>query len=812
MKSIFNKEKLINIIKNKKFVIAFSVFILTIFSLQYSYAAFFSVKMNTNNQEITTGTLLVSFGKEGSSITGEAMMPMGDKEGIDNAESRVVYVQNTGSLSSTYTLTVGYDMEEYTKLNNPNSLTPLEYVKVAVYEHNGLNNDTLIVGPVTVADLPVYTQSATDNRYNRYSILFDSVEGEVNDNGGSTKTYLIKMWLSEKASPAASHTYFYVNCGVTAEVENAKMAYNIQGVLKDYNDDVVEGATISLQNNSYVTTTNEDGIYTLFGIYPGTYNLDIKYNGITYSGNLTIEEGSTVAFVDLGPTFNGTDVYTIARNYGTTLSKIKKANNISDNIEGYTFDAEEDYNLMPTYKITGALDFNISGLNITLDSGSSYTMEYIETDYAIPQYSLLSDENPVYDGENDLVITIAADRNKLTSVFLEEDKLTEGTDYEVASGSTIVTIYSSYLDTLEDGNYTITFNFIDGVATTSISIGNVCSYESGEVVAYSGTPGETKYITSCNGFYKLEVWGAQGGGGSGFIGGYGGYSIGIVDLSSDETLYINVGGQGTFTSGNGQHNSIYADGGYNGGGQGYSYTQWSGSLGSGGTSGGGGTTHIATVTKSDETGKTGELKYLESYKNTGNSSSANYYVSNEILIVAGGGGGASVHYPGEYSNSYSQNGAHGGGYEGFIGSKAANAGYNVSPGKQVEYISNTIYTCNSPSGSNEAGSFGLGGRGWPCEAGGPGGGGGWYGGTGGYDCGAAAGGSGYIASSRLISYDTITKHMAAYGATGDYLSDDTETKTIAATGALEEPTADYAKIGNGYAKITYCGDSADSCE
>ena len=473
MKAKINKEKLINIVKNRKFIIAFSVFVLTIFTLQYSYAAFFSVKMNTNNQEITTGTLLVSFGAQGSSVIEETLMPMGDKDGLDNAESRVVNVQNTGTLASTYTLTVGYDMTEYNKLVNPNSLTPLEYIKVAVYEHNGLNDDTLIVGPLTIADLPVYTQDTVDSKNNRYAILFDSVAGNVNQNGGSTKTYIVKMWLSDKAGPSASDTYFYVNCGVTAEVENAKMTYNIQGVLKDYNDTEVSGATISLQNNSFTTTTNEDGLYTLIDIYPGTYNIDIAYNGITYSGNLTVEEGNNVAFLNLGPTFNGTDVYTIARNYGTTLSKIKVANSINDNIESYTFVAETDYDLLPTYKLTGAMDFNIAGLNITLDSGNSYTMEYTAIDYnnLIYTYYVTSGADETYEGENEIVLVVNANSEKFNSITIDEVELEEDTDFTITSGNTTtITIDTSYLETLSEGTYDVVITYTDGMATTTIEI------------------------------------------------------------------------------------------------------------------------------------------------------------------------------------------------------------------------------------------------------------------------------------------------------------------------------------------------------
>jgi prepilin-type N-terminal cleavage/methylation domain-containing protein len=48
-----------------------------------------------------------------------------------------------------------------------------------------------------------------------------------------------------------------------------------------------------------------------------------------------------------------------------------------------------------------------------------------------------------------------------------------------------------------------------------------------------------------SGYYKLEVWGAQGGSSVyNSTGGYGGYSVGTVKLKKGDRLFINVGGAG----------------------------------------------------------------------------------------------------------------------------------------------------------------------------------------------------------------------------------------------------------------------------
>ena len=145
--------------------------------------------------------------------------------------------------------------------------------------------------------------------------------------------------------------------------------------------------------------------------------------------------------------------------------------------------------------------------------------------------------------------------------------------------------------------------------------------------AYTGS--EQTFTAPVSGNYKLEVWGASGGSiDTTYIGGYGGYSKGEINLSSNDKLYINIGGQG-----NEKSTSSTIAGGYNGGGIGAgdaSFPVYS--------TGGGGATHISNVS--------GLLSSLSSK-------------INNILIVAGGGGG---YYGGGASN---QAGAGGG--SGYIG-------------------------------------------------------------------------------------------------------------------------------------------------
>ena len=277
---------------------------------------------------------------------------------------------------------------------------------------------------------------------------------------------------------------------------------------------------------------------------------------------------------------------------------------------------------------------------------------------------------------------------------------------------------------------------------------------------YSGK--EDSFVIPISGEYKLETWGAQGGNGNGYIGGFGGYSVGNIYLNSKAKLFINVGGQGASEC-NYDRNCA---GGYNGGGTSGRYGAAAGNI----TGGGGGATHIAT--------KSGLLSTLSSD-------------INKILIVASGGGGGYYHVNGEM---YSIRGGSGGGIKGsvttapsgFYGVSAAGGGTQLSGGA-AGYRGN-------------AGGFGYGGNGIACSScpsasagGASGGGSGFYGGgAAGHN--STGGGSGYIANSNLID-----KHMAGYNCE---TSTTENTKTISVNDATKEPKEDKAKMENGYAIIT----------
>lgn len=139
--------------------------------------------------------------------------------------------------------------------------------------------------------------------------------------------------------------------------------------------------------------------------------------------------------------------------------------------------------------------------------------------------------------------------------------------------------------------------------------------------------GSVQEIELPKGKYKLQCWGAQGGrsyASSSYTGSKGGYSEGVLTLTETTTLYVFVGGQGSYGSSSNQVN-----GGWNGGGASVGFASYD----SGGTYGysypasGGGATDIATVTST--------MSYSSGRTNRSSASLLSR------CIVAGGGAGAS---------------------------------------------------------------------------------------------------------------------------------------------------------------------------
>ena len=250
----------------------------------------------------------------------------------------------------------------------------------------------------------------------------------------------------------------------------------------------------------------------------------------------------------------------------------------------------------------------------------------------------------------------------------------------------------------------------DGVQSKSITT-DAEFYYLARVYTYTGRV--ESFTAPVNGKYKMECWGASGASiypnVSYLKPGLGGYSIGNLNASSNEILYVCVGSSGAYGA--------------------YSYNNnlgYSLRLGSPG----GGATHISINSG-------GELKNFSSHPT-------------DILLVAGGGGGVDIISGKEASGGY------GGGTKG--GAGASTDGTYIGTGGTANAGGKTNFQYQGVNGS-----FGLGGVGWESNNDyAAQGGSGWYGGGGGCSStvGTAGGGSGHVNSSLLSNAQTIAGNQS----------------------------------------------------
>ena len=293
----------------------------------------------------------------------------------------------------------------------------------------------------------------------------------------------------------------------------------------------------------------------------------------------------------------------------------------------------------------------------------------------------------------------------------------------------------------------------------------------GSVMNFDYT-GSVQTVTLAPGTYKLECWGAQGGNsnqsnGTYGNGGKGGYSTGILNVSTNTTIYITVGGQGQ----NGILNTRTA-GGFNGGGDGY------GTNNSGVGGGGGGASDISLMSP----------VFSHSSYFINNIRDTNSLLSR--IIVAGGGGSA-----GYDVRNNAANGGAGGGTTGQDG--LSNRVYHGTGGKQTTF--GTGGSSEEPNRYSVQAKFGCGASASNSTDVAPGGGGGWYGG--GLHCDSAGGGSGYVYTSATASnYPSGCLLNSTY-----YLSN---AQTIAGNKSFPSPTGstETGHSGNGHVKITKLSD------
>jgi hypothetical protein len=257
------------------------------------------------------------------------------------------------------------------------------------------------------------------------------------------------------------------------------------------------------------------------------------------------------------------------------------------------------------------------------------------------------------------------------------------------------------------GLLTITTYYVVAYATNSAgtSYGTEVSFISLIQTDFGYTGGQQTFVVPAGvTSVTIEAWGAQGGDGTG---GLGGYSTGTLSVSPGQTLFIYVGGQGATNQ----------SGGFNGGGTGGVDTNPSGTNGSGGggasdvraggnglgnrviiAGGGGGRAPTGAGANGGGASGLDAVDYITGFGGHGGTQSAGGGVHTDRNATSGGygyGGNGSTNY-----NAWGGGGGGGGFYGGGGGTSTVDHGSGYSGGGG----GGSSYTGGVTSGSTTSGS------------------------------------------------------------------------------------------------------------
>lgn len=458
------------------------------------------------------------------------------------------------------------------------------------------------------------------------------------------------------------------------------------------------GSVINYDANNYdadITAYGHDVCYLYFD---STAQLDITLN--VYAENVDSDGNGNGEYTKL----ETTALPTIGYELNTTRSSCKKGSTVSYIASENLFSVESsEKDVCDIYM--DAMDVDIA-LKIYVQAKKNSTLYYeaksIPTNnfYALGTKSACTGTSTMSMKNQKVVVSATGRTNCVAYLDVSSGPIPESMQNTVNGQNVTITFGNSNLGTTPTTYYYSSDNGATYVSSTSntYTFTGLTPLTAFTFKAYSvdatgnasrvlTTTAETSYILEkpfdyssaaqsfnviVTGYYKLEVWGAQGGYGynnaTTYAGGLGGYSIGTVKLNAGDSIYVHTGGQGT----NGSTTSSIKTGGANGGGNSGYYR---------GGSGGGGTD--IRINTDDNLAR---------------------------VIVAGGGGGG-----GGYRNSssyYYYGVSGGGGGSGFVYTSGVTlpTGYLLGADYQLTsaqtIAGNTAFT--SPTGGTETGHAGNG--------------------------------------------------------------------------------------------------------
>lgn len=208
-----------------------------------------------------------------------------------------------------------------------------------------------------------------------------------------------------------------------------------------------------------------------------------------------------------------------------------------------------------------------------------------------------------------LSVKLIGDESNEYAVYVKLGSSFVDPGYKNWNGTEPTKTWENPLDINQEGTYYLIYDFDGYLVRRKVVVISKTDFD------YDYTGSVQTFTAPVSGTYKVELWGAQGGGEKG---GMGGYTSGLITLVKGEKLFVNVGQKGPANA------TTTNVGGYNGGG-------YSGNNSGAKSYGGGGATDVRLVAGSWNDAKSLNSRIMVAAGGAGTTS--------VLTTLAGGGGG-----------------------------------------------------------------------------------------------------------------------------------------------------------------------------
>ncbi len=285
------------VFKRETKVIALAVICMAIVLIGGSYALFFKVNSNSNNQVVEAGALVIRY-DNGNVITvneddeSNCLTPMSDDEGSGNAGCKfTLSVHNTGTLPMNYQLLIYNDQAS---IPAGGTFADHNYIKHSLSKKVS-NQNTSDEASIVINDKKTIGSITELNQDNKKVLETSMIHAN------ETVEFTLKLWIDENAPVDIIGQYVYLKLDVSGEVDDD---VQISSIFSDYlvslsqnesnierfeqvptqqTKELVEYRFTGNQPHNYVCLSSEEvcdvnHLYRVIGVFPTQNDENEGYN------------------------------------------------------------------------------------------------------------------------------------------------------------------------------------------------------------------------------------------------------------------------------------------------------------------------------------------------------------------------------------------------------------------------------------------------------------------------------------------------------------------------------------------------------